>query len=95
MSIYDPDIVEEPDVLPFPRLRIHQAHDTVTLASPVVDRARTVYQNRCCPTCGSVAVDPIELNDGIFNSQGRPITGSATVVAFHCNRCFHEWPSDR
>lgn len=95
LAIYRPQVVEqieEPAILKFPRLRI--APHTQTAPEPaVVRRAKLLHLNSCCPDCKSVAVDPIELNDAMLNIQRRPIPGTATVVAFHCNRCFHEWPA--
>lgn len=92
LAIYHPVVaepVEEPAILKFPRLRI--APETREGDNTVLRRARLLHTNRCCPECRSAAVDPIELNDALLNIQLCPIPGTATVVAFHCNRCSHEW----
>ena len=92
LAIYQPheaDLLEEPAILKFPRRAVHSGEEE----SPALQRARLVHANRCCPCCSSAAVDPIELNDGIWNAQLPMIPGTATVVAFHCNRCYHEWPA--
>ncbi len=92
LAIYQPqvsDSVETPAILKFPRLRI--APESGKSGDCVVERARLLHKNRCCPECRCAAVDPIELNDALLNIQLCPIPGTATVVAFHCNRCEHEW----
>lgn len=91
LAIYHPrvtEVVEEPAILKFPGTSRRGTHE-----SAVLKRARLMHENSCCPECSSAAVDPIELNDALLNAQRRPIPGSATVVAFHCNRCYHEWPA--
>jgi hypothetical protein len=57
----------------------------------IVTRARLLYGNRICRTCGYPVVSPIELNDGQFNRNRRQIPGTATLVGFHCDGCGGEW----
>jgi len=80
---------EEPSTIPFPGVRKRQAPNS---SDSVVARAKLIYANRCCPQCHSAAVTPLELNDALLNASLRIIPGTATVVAFHCNGCYHEWP---
>lgn len=59
----------------------------------VVVRARLERRNRCCPRCRRVTVEPVECDDGLFDRNGAPIPGTATVAGFFCNACHHEWPA--
>lgn len=59
----------------------------------VVDRARTLYANRCCPTCTYPIVEPVELDDAMVNRNGQPIPGTATLIGFRCDACDSEWPA--
>ncbi len=95
LAIFHPVDIEtddKPATIPFPKIHKIQQY---TSRNDVVERARLVHANRCCRECGSVAVDPIELNDALLNASLRPIPGSATIVAFRCNSCYHEWPARR
>ncbi|MCG6155549.1 hypothetical protein [Rubinisphaera margarita] len=93
VSIYRPSgIAEEPMTIPFPRLRFGRTSSDDGAQTLALNRARLMHHNRFCPCCNSVAVEPLELNDPSLNASGMPIPGTATVVAFHCNGCYHEWP---
>ena len=65
-----------------------------TPAAPkAVDRARVLHENRQCPYCSHVNVEPIELHDSVVSVRNhRPIPGTATIVGFHCHSCNSEWP---
>jgi len=94
LAIYRPQptdhVSSEPSILKFPTLlREEQAANQ----SAAVRRARQLHTNQCCPNCHTAAVDPIEINDALLNAHLQPIPGTATIVAFHCNRCYHEWPA--
>ena len=56
-------------------------------------RARVLYENRCCPKCRHPVVEPLELNDSLFNRNNLPIPGTGTLVGFHCEKCHSEWPA--
>ena len=57
------------------------------------DRARTIRDNRICPACESIDVEPLELEDGLVSARSHlPIPGTATIVGFHCNHCAVDWP---
>lgn len=93
IAIYRPGATvtdEKPATIPFPR--VHKIRE-YSAQNEVVERAKLVHANRCCQQCGSVAVDSIELNDALLNASLQPIPGSATIVAFRCNGCYHEWPA--
>ncbi len=79
---------EQPAVLPFARFTATvKSHNVLNVAS----RARSIYKNRQCPYCQHSIVEPVELNDAILNRNGTSISGTATVVGFHCNDCRSEW----
>jgi hypothetical protein len=58
-------------------------------------RARLEHRNRCCPRCRRITVQPVELDDALLNRKGEEIPNSATVVAFYCTTCAHEWSPER
>jgi hypothetical protein len=60
-------------------------------AMNVIQRARLMYDNRSCRTCGYPVVTPIELNDAQLNRNLRPVPGTATLVGFRCHGCCAEW----
>ena len=93
VSIYRPSlaVLDEPATIPFPRL-FGNLKTRNAASDSALNRARLVHENRQCPCCNSVAIDPMELNDFHLNGAGKPIPGTATIVAFHCNHCLHEWP---
>lgn len=57
----------------------------------VIQRARLIFDNRSCRTCGYPVVSPIELNDAQLNRNLRPVPGTATLVGFRCHGCRTEW----
>jgi len=80
--------LEEPAVIPF--------GDNLEASSRgqvfnVIERARALYDNRCCPSCSYPVVEPIELADGFRNRKGQVIPGTATLVGFRCRGCRSEW----
>ncbi len=97
LAIYRPGdhVTEEaPATIPFPKIyKVGKRCDHNRALDKTVERAKLVYANRCCRDCGSVAVVPLELNDSLLNASLQPIPGSATIVGFRCNSCFHEWPA--
>ncbi|QDT64569.1 hypothetical protein [Calycomorphotria hydatis] len=80
---------ETPDVISFEAVvdrLVNQSADNPTL------RARELHRNRRCRHCGSAAVEPVVLADGVRDGSGELIPGTATLVGFHCGRCSAEWP---
>lgn len=82
---------EPPRILPLQ----DSARVSLRTQQNVVHRARLLYQNSTCPTCGRATVDPIELDDALLNRSGLPIPGTASVVGFSCSACRHHWSTDR
>lgn len=78
---------DRPAVLSFAAAR----RSRLTADTPLA-RAKALHENRCCRSCGSAAVDPVTLNDGLRDGSGQYIPGTATLVGFHCVRCHAEWP---
>jgi hypothetical protein len=78
----------EPAILQFRVQRLRTGKTT-----NVIDRARALFNNRTCRTCGYPVVTPIELNDAQLNRNGRVIPGTATLVGFRCHGCKSEWSS--
>ena len=72
-------------------LQMHLTHSAGSGRMDVITRARLLFDNRCCPTCGYPVVTPIELNDGQLSRNRLPIPGTATLVGFRCNGCDAEW----
>jgi hypothetical protein len=84
---------EAPITLPF---AVHAGHFPNRIAERMqapVRRARTLHTNRRCPSCSHPMIEPIELDDAIYNRSRLPIPGTATLVGFHCCRCHTEWPA--
>jgi len=59
----------------------------------ILNRARLIHDNDCCPHCGRSAIAPLERNDAVLNRNDRPIPGTATLAGFHCRVCRFEWPA--
>lgn len=84
----------EPATLPFkPYFQQRQKSRSRQMMNHI-ERARILHENRVCPTCNSPLVEPLELDDAVFNGSGMPIPGTATLVGFHCLQCHSEWPVD-
>ncbi|MBI1346412.1 hypothetical protein GC163_08985 [bacterium] len=80
--------LEEPAVIPFGDAGEIAGHGPMF---DVIERARLLYDNRCCPSCHYPVVEPIELADGVRNRKGQVIPGTATLVGFRCRGCRSEW----
>lgn len=57
----------------------------------VITRARLLFENRSCRSCGYPVVVPIELDDAQLNRNGQEIPGTASLVGFRCEGCRAEW----
>ena len=84
---HGPETAPEPHILSFDRENFSRPHRRLAVA----DRARLEFQNRCCPICNRVTVEPVELDDARYGKNGSMITGTATLLGFNCNACGHEW----
>jgi hypothetical protein len=92
LSLYCPPVDVEDDE---PRLLSFSQHAGRVRANRVIDlltRARVRKQNSQCPCCHRVTVQPLELSDAVRNRNGAVVPGTATIVAFRCTACRHEWP---
>lgn len=90
LRIYAPGLDEEhePAVIPF-RDRILKLRPTPR-TSPL-QRARLWQLNQTCPCCRRITVEPIELDDALFDRRNEPIPGSATLTGFACESCGYQW----
>lgn len=108
LSVYWPEecltastaVADEPRILPFPKSRFGSVWSTPEQPTrskasrlDVVSRARLLFANRQCRSCGHPLVEPLELDDAQVNRQGLEIPGTATIVGFHCRSCDTEWSS--
>jgi rubredoxin len=82
-----------PVILKFPRSRV--AAGSTTAPRDLLERARLLHENRCCPECGRAAVVPVEATDLLWSRNGLPIPGTGTLVGFQCEICEHEWDATR
>lgn len=57
----------------------------------VITRARLLFENRTCRSCGYPVVVPLELNDAQLNRNHLAVPGTATLVGFRCCGCRTEW----
>lgn len=96
LALFDPDCLcasdSAPKIIP---LRATVFRTKLADQSRILQRARLRFDNRICPCCCRSTVSPMELRDAEFDRNGREIPGTATIVAFNCERCGHEWPASR
>jgi hypothetical protein len=57
----------------------------------MIDRIRTIRQNRFCPCCGKAHVQPVSANAALYSRDAMPVPGTGTLVGFHCLQCGHDW----
>lgn len=95
LSLYRPaetnwegDAEDGPVILAFPRIagRIHPSAQRELL-----NRARTLHENRCCPECGRAAVVPVDTEPALAYRDQTPVPGSGALLGFACDSCGHEW----
>ncbi len=96
LSVFWPDecdaasaVAEYPMILPFPRRTL--VGEKTAERMDVITRARILFENRCCRHCHYPVVEPMELDDGLVNSTGLEIPGTATLVGFQCHACDASW----
>ncbi len=77
-----------PVILAFPRIagRIQPSSQRELL-----NRARILHENRCCPECGRAAVVPVDAEPVQAYRDQTPVPGSGTLIGFACDSCGHEW----
>lgn len=86
-DVADQDSEQEPVILQY---RIDGAHAPAAKMD-IITRARHLFANRSCHSCGYPVVVPLELNDSQLNRNHLPIPGTATLVGFRCCGCHAEW----
>ncbi len=89
LSVFRPTETDDsPRILSFAmfaaRIKSQQIFD-------VCSRAKLEHENRICPACGRINVQPVEMNDPLFGRGGGVIPRSATLAGFNCHTCGHTW----
>ena len=57
----------------------------------VLERARILHANRCCPDCGRVAVVPVDAEPALAYRNAMAVPGASQLIGFHCHVCGHDW----
>ncbi|MDA1014460.1 MAG: hypothetical protein O3A00_08415 [Planctomycetota bacterium] len=94
LKLFAPPL-DSPATIPFP----NQDLPAIPLPLPhrrgsamsVLQRSRTIFENRICPDCRQASVSTIELADGLRDAWSFTIPGTASLVGFHCKHCGSEW----
>jgi hypothetical protein len=84
----------EPETIPFKPHFQRRLRSQPRQPQSLISRARLLHDNRNCPHCEHPSVEPLELDDAVYNCSGLPIPGTATLVGFHCLNCHTEWPAE-
>ena len=82
----DVDSGDAPVILSFPRSRAGASSQRELL-----DRARIIHENRCCPICNRAAVVPVNAEPMLMSRDHMPIPGASALVGFACDSCGHQW----
>jgi hypothetical protein len=84
----DSESDDAPVILSFPRLarRAGRAPQRALL-----NRARIIHENRCCPVCERAAVVPVDSEQALMFRDHMPVPGSGTLLGFECESCGHTW----
>jgi len=85
---------DEPEPATLPFKPYFQSRQKSRQSMDELARARLLHENRVCPYCQHPEVEPLELDDAVYNGSGMPIPGTATLVGFHCLQCHAEWPAE-
>ncbi len=57
----------------------------------LLNRARILHENRCCPECGRAAVVPVGSENLLAFRDQLPVPGSGRLLGFECESCGHAW----
>ena len=102
----EPESIDQPHILSFqehaaqqPRSQFRVVHEPEPTPRPnlrtlLALRTRQQHDNRDCPACRRMTVEPVELLDGCISRNGAVIHGTPTLIGFSCNACGHEWRVD-
>jgi hypothetical protein len=97
LSVYAPDDTglcddvgsdEAPVLLAFPHKATHIARNS---QGDLLNRARLIHENRCCPICDRAAVVPVNAEPMLRSRDQMPIPGAGSLVGFACDCCGHQW----
>jgi hypothetical protein len=83
-----PDSDDGPVILSFPRSVSRVGRN---LQRDLLERARTIHENRCCPICNRAAVVPVDAEPMLMSRDHMPIPGAGVLLGFACDCCGHEW----
>jgi len=76
-----------PVILRFP----HVARRTPAVNAELLNRARVIYQNHCCPECQRATVQITDDSELVSAGSHMPVPGTSQVVGFRCTHCEHAW----
>jgi hypothetical protein len=79
---------DEPVILSFPRRAPQSGRSS---QRDLLERARIIHQNRCCPICNRAAVVPVDAQPMLMSRDRMPIPGASRLVGFACDCCGHHW----
>jgi rubredoxin len=79
---------DAPVILSFPRLSRRAARAP---QRALLNRARTIHENRCCPVCGRAAVVPVDSERALMSRDHMPVPGTGMLLGFECDSCGHTW----
>lgn len=95
LSLYPPsvsdwrdDSEEAPVILAFPRIAGRIGRNS---QRELLERARMIHDNRCCPDCGRAAVVPVDAEPAVSYRDRLGAPGAGMIVGFACESCGHEW----
>lgn len=102
LSVYPPSIAEwqpevdadedAPVILKFPRIADRIAGRIGPNSQrDLLDRARILHANRCCPDCGRAAVVPVDAEPAVAFRDSLAVPGMGTIIGFECDGCGHQW----
>jgi hypothetical protein len=59
--------------------------------SDLLERARILHENRCCPDCGRAAVVPVDAEPAVAFRDSLSIPGTGRLIGFQCDCCGYQW----
>ena len=89
-ALPDDGVDEAPVILAFPSA---QARRNRGDRLSILERARLIHENRCCPECHRAAVVPVDSEPAVMFRNQMPVPGAGTLLGFACDACGHEWPA--
>lgn len=77
-----------PVILSFPRRAALPGRSS---QRDLLERARLIHENRCCPVCNRAAVVPVDSEPMLMSRDHMPIPGGGALLGFACDCCGHQW----